>query len=202
MNYQTIYDDLIKRGQGRGLNKKLLPYYTELHHIIPKSIGGSDFPDNLVLLTGREHFIAHLLLTKIHKNPKMNYALWLMCNYNGDYKIHSRFYESARIKHSQNVSELFSGKIRTKEHKDNLSKALKGRKSPTEGKPLPKTTRMKISESLKNKVQSIETRMKRSKAQIGKPKALYPACPHCGKVTSKATAIRWHYDNCKLNESK
>lgn len=197
MNYQTIYDKLVKRGQGRGHNKKSVPYYTESHHIVPKSMGGKDSNDNLVLLTAREHFIAHLLLSKIYKSDKMNYALWRMCNYLGDYKIHSRFYETVRINHSKNISKFFTGKIRTEEHKANLSKALKGRKSPTEGSYLSVSTRMKISESLRGIVQSEETKLKRSKAQKGKPKALYPACPHCGIVSSKAIAIRWHYDNCK-----
>ena len=39
--------------------------YYESHHIIPKSIGGSDINSNLVLLTYREHIIAHYLLIKI-----------------------------------------------------------------------------------------------------------------------------------------
>ena len=38
--------------------------YTEKHHIIPKSLGGSNGKDNLVVLTGREHYICHYLLMK------------------------------------------------------------------------------------------------------------------------------------------
>ena len=41
-----------------------LECYTEKHHIIPKSMGGLDTKENLVVLTAREHYIAHLLLTK------------------------------------------------------------------------------------------------------------------------------------------
>lgn len=40
--------------------------YTESHHMIPKSLGGSDEQSNLVDLTAREHFIAHLLLSKMY----------------------------------------------------------------------------------------------------------------------------------------
>src|SRR4051812_42454515 len=36
----------------------------EKHHIIPKSMGGSNDEANIALLTFREHFIAHMLLTK------------------------------------------------------------------------------------------------------------------------------------------
>ena len=202
MNYVKIYDSLITKCRPRGTDKRKLNYYTELHHIVPKSMGGEDTADNLVLLTAREHFIAHVLLSKIYNNSEMNYALWIMCITRTGVKIHSRFYESVRIKHSKRMSKLLKGAKRTESHKTNLSIALKGRLSPTKGKFLTVETRKKISNSLKGKIQSEETRRKRSDSQKGKKKNLYPPCPHCGKVASKATAIRWHYDNCKLWKSK
>ncbi|MCG7944843.1 MAG: HNH endonuclease [Candidatus Thiodiazotropha taylori] len=55
--------------------------YTETHHIIPKSLGGSDHPNNLIKLTPKEHYIAHRLLAKIHKG-KMIYAFNAMISYN------------------------------------------------------------------------------------------------------------------------
>jgi hypothetical protein len=39
--------------------------YYEIHHIIPKSLNGSNRRTNLVKLTAREHFIVHLLLIKM-----------------------------------------------------------------------------------------------------------------------------------------
>jgi hypothetical protein len=63
MNYQKIYDNLIYRSQNRQLPNDV---YTEIHHIIPRCIGGSDDKNNLVTLTLREHFLAHLLLCKIN----------------------------------------------------------------------------------------------------------------------------------------
>jgi len=40
----------------------------ERHHIIPKSLGGNNDHENLVVLWYREHYIAHRLLVKmIHK---------------------------------------------------------------------------------------------------------------------------------------
>lgn len=62
MNYQKIYNDLISRAQAR----EPLSEYKETHHIIPRCMGGSDDKENLVELTGREHFIAHWLLCKIY----------------------------------------------------------------------------------------------------------------------------------------
>lgn len=56
--------------------------YTEKHHIIPKSLGGNDCPNNLVTLTAREHYVCHLLLTKMvidaKHRQKMFHALWAM----------------------------------------------------------------------------------------------------------------------------
>lgn len=51
--------------------------YTEKHHIIPKSCGGDNSKENLVILTAKEHFICHLLLTKMvdgNARHKMVYA--------------------------------------------------------------------------------------------------------------------------------
>lgn len=39
--------------------------YFEKHHILPKSLGGSNARNNLVSLTAREHYICHLLLVRM-----------------------------------------------------------------------------------------------------------------------------------------
>lgn len=65
MNYNKIYDALITRGKNR-----VLEGYKEKHHIVPRCLGGTDDKENLVDLTGREHFIAHLLLVKINNNHR------------------------------------------------------------------------------------------------------------------------------------
>jgi hypothetical protein len=44
----------------------------EYHHIIPKSMFGSDDPVNLIKLTPREHFIVHLILWKAFRNKQTN----------------------------------------------------------------------------------------------------------------------------------
>ena len=54
MNYKLHYDKLVERAK-----KRKLIGYVERHHIIPRSLGEKE---NIVELTAREHFIAHLLL--------------------------------------------------------------------------------------------------------------------------------------------
>jgi hypothetical protein len=95
MNYQNIYNSLIQKRL-----KEPATGYTEKHHIIPKSLGGSDDLSNLVVLSGREHWVAHLLLYKIHKCSKMAHACNMMsmrCNERGIPKIrNSRMYQMIR----------------------------------------------------------------------------------------------------------
>lgn len=80
MDYSNHYSLLIFRAKNRKLNP--LEYY-EKHHIIPKCLGGSDDNDNIVLLTGREHFIAHQLLVRIHlNNHSLIRAANMMCSFN------------------------------------------------------------------------------------------------------------------------
>jgi len=97
MTYQNIYNDIITRGTRRGLDKKKLTGYYEKHHIVPKCLGGLNDKANLVLLTGREHFIVHRLLVKMHKgNKSLFFAVYQMSidkTKNRDLGISSRTYE-------------------------------------------------------------------------------------------------------------
>lgn len=81
MNYKWHYDRLIKSRKDR--IPDLLIYY-ENHHIIPKSMGGTNDRENIIRLTAREHFIAHWLLWRIHKNRQMGFAFSKMCQYTED----------------------------------------------------------------------------------------------------------------------
>ena len=59
----------------RGWTKKSALFLTENHHVIPKSMGGENLDHNLVRLTPREHYIAHMLLYRIYETREMAYAL-------------------------------------------------------------------------------------------------------------------------------
>lgn len=110
--------------------------YTELHHIIPKSLGGSNDHTNIVKLTPREHFICHLLLTKMvestNKN-KMVYALWMMNK--GNSKQHritvtSRIYSIMKTNYADAVRESKLGKKLSDETKRKISESKKGKPIP------------------------------------------------------------------------
>lgn len=75
MDWTNIYNELVKRASSRKRGDGVF----EAHHIKPKCCDGSDDPSNLVLLTFREHYLAHMLLVKMHPdNAKLATALWFM----------------------------------------------------------------------------------------------------------------------------
>ncbi len=133
--------------------------YCEKHHIIPKSEGGSDEPDNLVNLTAREHYIAHLLLWKIYKDYKMACALAFMksvfCRGNNKIKMNGRLFERIRLKtnelnsqiHKDHPNRYWLGKKFSNETKSKMSEKRKGR-TPHKGLLNNDETKGKIRDSL------------------------------------------------------
>ena len=139
--YSKIYFSITSNAKQR-----ITEGYTELHHIIPQSMGGSNDKDNLVELTAREHFICHWLLVKMTEGDdrsKMLYALKGMKaenKYQQRYqtKITARVYETYRIEHSINHSKVMKSKNLipwnkgsveiTDEHRENLQNAARNRK--------------------------------------------------------------------------
>jgi len=95
--YLRLYDKFIKTRSTRQLTDNII----EIHHIIPKCKGGSDDDSNLIALTSRERFLAHLLL---YKSDKQNIGLKkaLQAMFKGDKRqqanrnFNSRFYTLMR----------------------------------------------------------------------------------------------------------
>tara|TARA_R110000851_G_scaffold27532_1_gene77269 strand:- start:409 stop:1137 length:729 start_codon:yes stop_codon:yes gene_type:complete len=90
--------------------------YSEKHHIVPRSFGGGDLEANLVRLTAREHFICHLLLTKMFQDDKFKTAkmvrawCWMAWGKNNEYqereyRVNGRIFEKLRKEHSKIMSE-------------------------------------------------------------------------------------------------
>lgn len=119
MNYKDCYERLIQKATTRGT----VDGYYEIHHIIPRSMGGSDNASNLVHLTGREHFVAHLLLAKIYGGPMLT-ALWAMKN-RTNVRMASRTYEWLRTENSRRMSAKMTGRKKSPEHLHNISESLK-----------------------------------------------------------------------------
>lgn len=151
--YYTIYYNIINNARSR---KNIDNSYTEKHHIIPQSLGGNDHPDNLVLLTAREHFICHRLLTKItigRDKAKMVFALNGMLSSNKFQSRHisqSKTYEKIRRDFATEMSILHSGKTLSSETRSKISNAKKGKISGMKGKTHTKETKEILSNHAKN----------------------------------------------------
>lgn len=101
------------------------PGYTERHHILPRAMGGTNQLSNLVDLTARQHFICHLLLTKMSDNKRMALALSRMMGGGKRYTPRSsKIYEMCKRKASEamrgagnpmfGVSQIYSEERRQK----------------------------------------------------------------------------------------
>lgn len=169
--YTNWYNTLITRAKARNTTIG----YIEKHHIIPRSLGGLDVSDNLVSLTAREHYIAHLLLTKMTRGKdyhRMVMAL-VMMQYGSrkhirDYTITARRVALLREQSALAKSALTKGKSKhTLESKQKLREKATGRPSPNKGKPMPEEQRRKIAETLSGRAPSPETVRKIHKKRQG-----------------------------------
>lgn len=126
--------------------------YVEKHHIIPKSLGGNNSKENLVLLTAKEHYICHRLLVKFcigKSKSKMVYALHRMCNHGKT----SRVYDIARKLYSEQLKKDWT-KERKISHGVLISKKQIGKKHSDYTKNLirQKAIGRKYSEDTKKKL--------------------------------------------------
>ena len=86
--YAKIYFSLMEKVKSENRLKEANDG-NQYHHIIPKSLGGSDDNDNLILLTYREHKLAHRLLIEMtteQNRIKMSYAYSWFGSSAGNYK--------------------------------------------------------------------------------------------------------------------
>lgn len=103
-------------------------------------MGGSNSEDNIAVLTAREHYIAHWLLYKIHRNLQMSCALFRMTTPvgNGRTRYTSHTYDLARQAHYKELSKRFSGK-------NHPYYGVKGEGHPTFGRKHDEETKMQLS---------------------------------------------------------
>lgn len=159
--YKQWHDNIITKAKNRTLIG-----YKEVHHILPKSLGGNNKKSNLVELTAREHYIVHMLLCKFttgkekHKMLYSYHAMKYIKSKDRDYKINSRIAQKLRsqLRHSEKT-------------KLKMSESQKGNKNALGFK------------------HSKETRLKMSNAQIGNKKAVGNT-NNLGRKFSKETKFK------------
>jgi len=125
--YLTWYNELVKKAKDRNLTKETSECYVEIHHVVPRSLGGSNDKENLVVLTAKEHYIAHKLLTKFttgNQKIKMTMALFCMVTANDckeTIQNKARLYEKIRNEYANLVkgkNHFNYGLVRSEETKE------------------------------------------------------------------------------------
>lgn len=151
MDYIKHYRNLIESRIKLSRSKKDGNYY-EKHHIIPKCLGGSNRKENLILLTAKEHFIAHLLLHYARPHSKsLAYGLWCLCTMSNGYKLKSSrlfSYLRERVLTDFNPSKKEENKIKSSERMTK-NNPMKGKISPNRGIDVSSLYGDKISKGLK-----------------------------------------------------
>jgi len=98
------YNEYIERIKSS--NRKIEPPYHK-HHIVPRSLGGTNNESNLIILYFEEHYYAHKLLAiENPDNDKLNYAWWLMCHIRKTLEyVTAEEYAEAKYRHSILMSQ-------------------------------------------------------------------------------------------------
>ena len=164
--------------------------YLEKHHIIPRCMGGNNGTNNIVNLTAREHFVAHRLLTKMVDDPfmrrKLVYAVICFKRKNPNHSGRSSITNSRSFDYmkrqlsvlpispeiSAKISNALRGKKRPAHVGKNLSNKLKGRVFSDE-------TKLKMRLAKLGKIASAETRKKQSEIRRGKAFS----SEHCANIS-------------------
>jgi len=125
--YTEWYSRIIERAKDQNRSRK--QGYFERHHIIPKSLGGQDDKSNMVFLTAREHFIVHLLLTKMTKGAEKSKMVFACLKLSGgswylpEGVIRSRSYEFVKKLCARETSKRLKGRPKTKQHIKNMTRS-------------------------------------------------------------------------------
>lgn len=214
--YTLWYHGIISKAKNE--NRVKLPktdplyVYYESHHIIPESMGGVA----KILLTAKEHFICHWLLTKMCQEKddrtKMLRAFSMMTLKNKHQKkrnITSTQYKATRKARSEAMminNPMHDPKVKAKVSKSN-SKPYSEKFSAEKAVELSQKQSERMSgekhhffgKEHPNKGKAIHNQ--EFKDRLSKPKEKVQ-CPHCGKIGGKPVMIRYHFDMCKLAPNK
>lgn len=134
--YSKWYFAIIENARAQTRSKKI--DYFESHHVHPKSLGGKQTKENVVLLTAREHLICHQLLVKMFdENSVEQYSMIfafkrMTCAgkfHSGRVEIlKSRHFEMYRRLHSKAMSAISKANWQNPEYRDKLLNAVKNRR--------------------------------------------------------------------------
>lgn len=145
--------------------------YTEIHHILPKSVfpEHSNCRNNLIKLTYHQHLLSHYILAKIYEIPKLWYCVFSMYNNKKNTKQNRKILIESRKKHKKYISDLMINTVSVRDTNTNKTfrcsiydeRYINGTLvSANKGIPTPNETKTKISKTLKGRPKSEESKEK------------------------------------------
>lgn len=183
-------------------NRHMLSDNKEIHHIVPRSLGGDNSMDNLVSLTVREHLLCHVLLCKMTSGQskyKMLHAINLMAKASDDKSINMVVIRTLR---EQRRAAMIGegnpnfGKHPSEETKIKIGNAMRGKKHSKDTLSLMSSKqRGNLNPMFMNK--HSEDAIHRMKLKQKENRSIKFVCNHCGKSIDRQNYTRWHGDNCK-----
>lgn len=151
--------------------------YYEKHHILPRSLFPNETknPDNIIKITARQHFIAHMILSYVYGGP-MSSAFYLMAY---GKKHYAQYRKRLTARQHERMRIIFAEYIKT-------TRDFSGENNPMYGKRGEDCPFYGIKRTQK----TIE-KMKRARENVP-----HITCPHCGKSGHPSGMKRWHFENC------
>jgi len=197
--YTKTYFQIVASAQTR-----LIEGYVEKHHILPKSLGGTNNSSNLVRLTAREHFICHLLLLRMTQGTDRIRMLRAVQAFSISGKARKR---KLTARQYQTIRTLTA----------DLPAWNRG-KTLADYTPEQKEALRKSGITKRGRTQTAEANAKRSATQSGRPAhnkgstmpfkgrisptkgMTHPKtpCPHCGKEVAANIMAKYHGGCCQF----
>lgn len=194
MEYIKHYEALCYGRQKLKRVKSTEQYY-ELHHIVPKSLGGGNSEENTVLLTAREHFLAHLLLYNHYRKEggiffrKMAFALVSMFSRKSKHDLRFTSNTYALLREAARENKLGIKIENTENYRKKKSETHREsiRQARLKAPPRSQETREKLRQAAKLS----------NKFPLNYKKSI---CPFCKKEGQATAMKKWHFTNCKQNK--
>jgi len=183
------------------LSRSTIDGYTEKHHILPKCVCDTDDQrtdkNNLVILSAKEHFIAHQLLSEIFTGPikrKMLYALSGLCTLKDGRRIFTPE-EYSVIKEASRQAK--KGIPLTDKHKQKIRDSF-SKYNPNKGRVVSDDTKRKQSVAKIGTPRSQAAKDSISNTLKGVPKGPQPllSCIVCRKFGGSSAIKQHHYNKC------
>ena len=174
------------------------------HHIIPKHMGGSDDPSNLIKLTIEDHAKAHLKLYEEHGRYQ-DLMAWkglsgIIPKQELVRELQSRASKERHARHLRNGTHNWVGETNpsvklVREGKHHFQQNIGNRPADIAQRALVANGNHHW-QSEQHKL-NVSKRIKKLALDGKVPIGTKSTCPHCKKIGQTTAMKRWHFDNCK-----